>query len=311
MHRGRRLPRRHPQTRRRLNGTPGLGGRGRGAPKTLDEGDRGAQQVEVGRLAWPRVVLQPDPDVPAAADGQLGQPAPHHVAAEHRHRPRQAGRLQQLQVGLQGGRGRPQPELQLAAEVQLDHRPRREPAAALPGQSGPQEPRLKDRDTGRGPQLAAASEHVLDVGERVGVGPVRGVRGDGAGAGQPEVHRPGVHQGHAAHPPAGQLCHVRPPLCHRDSPRSRGHRRVQQRVRVAFQHRSPRRQVRLDGVHPVGGEHRLVVVVVHDRGARLDARQGGLGDLGGRAGHVSVAVTGGCAVHRQLQYHRLGHRWLV
>jgi hypothetical protein len=80
---------------------------------------------------------------------------------------------------------------------------------------------------------------------------------------------------------------------------------------MAFQHRSPRRQVRLDGVHPIGGEHRLVVVVVHDRGARLDSRQRGLGDLGGRTGHVPVAVTGGDAVYRQLQYHRLDHRWLV
>src|SRR5580658_5846897 len=71
------------------------------------------------------------------------------------------------------------------------------------------------------------------------------------------------------------------------------------------------REVRLDGVHPIGGEHRLVVVVVHDRGARLDPRQGGLGDPGGRTGHVPVAVTGGGAVHRELQYHRPGHRWLV
>jgi hypothetical protein len=280
-------------------------------PEACDEGDRGAQQVEIGRLARPRVVLQPDPDVPAATDGQLGHPAPHHVAAEHRHRPRQPGRLQQLQVGLQGGHGRPEPELQLAAEVQLDHRPRREAAAALPGQGGPQEPRLEDRDAGRGAQLAAASEHVFNVGQWVGVGADGGARCDGADAGQPEVHRPGVHQGHAAHPPAGQLLHVRPSLFYRDSPRSRGHRRVQQRIRVTFQHRSPCCQVRLDGVHPIGGEHRLVVVIVHDRGARLDPRQGGLGDLVGRAGDVAVAVTGGCAVHRQLEDHRLNHRWLV
>src|SRR5215472_2314496 len=71
-----------PPAERDAEDPAGLRGRGRGAPETLDDRDRGAQQVEVGRLARPGVVLQPDPDVPAAADSQLGQPAPHHVAAE-------------------------------------------------------------------------------------------------------------------------------------------------------------------------------------------------------------------------------------
>jgi len=214
-------------------------------------------------------------------------------------------------IRLQRGRGRRQPELQLAAEVQLDHGPGREPALALPGQGRPQEPGFEDGDADRGGQLAAAGEHVLDVGQRVGVGASRGGRRHGSVAGQAEVHRSRVHQGHAAQAPASQLGHVRPPALDWDTPRARGHRRVQQRVRVAGQHRRPRGQVRLDGVHPVGGEHRLVVVVVHDRGPGLDPGQGDGGDLSRGPGHVPVAIPGGRPVHRQLHDHRFSHRWLV
>jgi regulator of RNase E activity RraA len=80
---------------------------------------------------------------------------------------------------------------------------------------------------------------------------------------------------------------------------------------VPLEDRPPGGQVGLDGVHPVGGEHRLVVVVVHDRRAPLDAVERHRGDLGGGPRHVPVARAGGGAVQRQLEDHRCRHRWLA
>ena len=109
---------------------------------------------------------------------------------------------------------------------------------------------------------------------------------------------------HAAEPAAGQLLDVRPPPLHRDPAGARAHRRVEQHVGVAREHRLPRGDVGLRVVHGVEREHRLVVVVVHDRRAQVDAVQSDLGDLLGRAGHVAVARTRCRPVQRQLDDHR-------
>src|SRR2546429_6964800 len=53
----------------------GLVGRGDGAAEFVGERDRVAHQLLVGRSARPRVVLEPDADVPAALEGDAGDAA--------------------------------------------------------------------------------------------------------------------------------------------------------------------------------------------------------------------------------------------
>ena len=56
--------------------------------------------------------------------------------------------------------------------------------------------------------------------------------------------------------------------------------------------RLPRRDVRVGRMHAVGYRHRLVVVVVHDRGAGADAGERVGGDLGRRRGTCGLADSG-------------------
>src|SRR5688572_10810689 len=74
-----------PSAEQDLRGLLDRGGRTAGGSAQLD--DLGDEFV-VGRLAWWRMVIfEADPHVAAPLDRQGGDPAGHHVAAEHRRHP--------------------------------------------------------------------------------------------------------------------------------------------------------------------------------------------------------------------------------
>ena len=109
----------------------------------------------VGFAVGIEVLLEADVQVTAALEREARHRRGHEVAAPHRHRPRQVGALEHVEVGEQrvgGGRQpegdarRPCPHAPLAAEVELHHRARGQAAGAVVGEHALQEPGLVDRE---------------------------------------------------------------------------------------------------------------------------------------------------------------------
>ena len=141
-----------------------------------------------------RVILEPDADVPASLERHPGDAALEDVAAEHGNRPRNVAAVEQLEVRVERGARRLEPEAReealVAPEVELHHRSRRQASGPPPGEHAPQEPGLVDRDARTEPEPVAQAELVGDVVERVRVHDPRHrepVRSQAA-----EVHRPRV-----------------------------------------------------------------------------------------------------------------------
>ena len=222
--------------------------------------------------------------MPAPLDRVLGQAGLDDVAADHRHRPRHRAVAEGLEVGVERQAGGRQAEgcthvAPVGGQVELDHRPRRQGARPPVGDGGPQEAGLVDGEAGPDPVGGGPGELLGDGVEAVGVD--EAAPGDAPLVDPAQVHRTGVAQADPQLAGLGQQRQV----VEVQGPVDGVGRRVDEGVGAGLEHRGPRGEVL------VGHQAGVAVdgdVVVHDGGARLEARQRVGGDLLGRAGHVRI-----------------------
>src|SRR6266545_5276101 len=247
-----------------------------GAVDVGGERDRLADELLVRRLARSCVVLEPDAHVAASLESGPGNAALEDVAAEHRDRPRHVAVAEQLEISVERGARRPEPEpgeeALVAAEVELHHCAGREAPRLPPREYAPQEPGLVDRDARSESVPRTQSELVRNVVERVRVDDPR--CRESIGPEPAEVHRTGVAQREPHPARLGERGDVR--VRRLDVGTGVGGR-VEERVGPFRQRGSPPLEVPLGCSGPFDPER--VDVVVHDGGAGGEAPQRVLGDL--------------------------------
>src|SRR5690242_19421609 len=107
-------------------------------------------QLDVRRLAVATVELEPEVEMTAALERELRDVGATEVTADDRRRPRDRRVAEQVEVRVEAGRSRRQPERRaaqapLGRQVELHHRAARQLALALVEQGHVEEPRLVDR----------------------------------------------------------------------------------------------------------------------------------------------------------------------
>src|ERR1700687_1546929 len=258
-------------------------------------------QLFVRRLPRARIIFEPDADVAAALNRQLGQRGGD-VATEDTDHPRQLRTVEHGQIRVETLlRGRQTEWQTRATEVQLNLR-RHQTTRSMIRQSHPQEARLEDRDMRPDAAPATNVGHVTHIGEGILIDEVDR-RGQPITVERSEAHRAGINQRHAQHAGVGQFLDVRVALADAGVRSTAAHRGIEHRMRMALVNLRPRLTIRRARMSRL--EQTFVVVMMHDRGAGSDARTRAVDDFRHGARHVRIHGMRRRAVDRRFDDERL------